>query len=52
MDAFKLKEEEWLTYLECLEMVYVVNNVPEDAKVASLLTLMDVCFVKKFNDPD
>ena len=40
MDAFNPKEEEWLTYVERLEMFFVVNNVPEDKKAASLLTLM------------
>ena len=40
MDAFNPKEEEWLTLVERLEMFSVVNNVPEDKKAASLLTLM------------
>ena len=40
MDAFNPKEEEWLTYVERLEMFFVENNVPEDKKAASLLTLM------------
>ena len=40
MDAFNPKEEEWLTYVERLEMFFVVNNVPENKKAASLLTLM------------
>ena len=40
MDAFNPKEEEWLTYVERLEMFFVVNNVPEDKKATSLLTLM------------
>jgi len=40
MDAFNPKEEEWFTYVERLEMFLVVNNVPEDTKAASLLTLM------------
>jgi len=29
-----------LTYIERLEMFFVVNSVPEDKKAASLLTLM------------
>jgi len=40
MDVFNLKEEEWLTYIERLEMFFVVNSVPKDKKAASLLTLM------------
>lgn len=40
MDAFNPKEEEWLTYVERLEMFFVVNNVPEQKKAASLLTLI------------
>jgi len=40
MDVFHPKEEEWLTYIERLEMFFVVNSVPEDKKAASLLTLM------------
>jgi len=40
MDVFNPKEEEWLTYIERLEMFFVVNSVPEDKKAASLLTLM------------
>ena len=40
MDAFKPKEEEWLTYVERLEMFFAVNNVPEHKKAASLLTLI------------
>lgn len=40
MDAFYTKNEEWLTYLERLEIFFVVNNVPEDKKAASLLTLI------------
>ena len=34
------KEEGWLTYVERSEMFFVVNNVPEDKKAASLLILM------------
>ena len=40
IDAFNPKEEKWLMYEECLEMFFVVNNVLEDKKGASLLTLM------------
>ena len=40
MDAFNPKEGGWLTYVERLEMFFVVNNVLEDKKGASLLTLM------------
>ena len=40
MDAFDPKVEEWSTYVERLEMFFVVNNVPDDKKAASLLTLI------------
>ncbi|KAK2566246.1 hypothetical protein P5673_009718 [Acropora cervicornis] len=40
MDAFDPKVEEWSTYVERLEMFFVVNNVPNDNKAASLLTLI------------
>ena len=40
MDVFNPKEEELLTYVERLEMFFVVNNVPEERKAAILLTLM------------
>ena len=40
MDAFNPKEEEWFTYVERLEIFFVVNNVPEDKTGPSLLTLM------------
>ena len=39
MDASNPKEEEWLTYVERLEMFFVLNNVPEDNNAARLLTL-------------
>ncbi|XP_067017870.1 uncharacterized protein [Acropora muricata] len=39
-DAFDPKVEEWSTYVERLEMFFVVNNVPDDTKAASLLTLI------------
>ena len=42
MDAFNQKEKEWLTCVERLEFFFVVNNVPEDKKAASLPTLMGV----------
>ena len=40
MEVFNPKEEEWLTYIERLQMFFVVNNVPEYMKAASLLNLM------------
>ena len=40
MDAFDPKIEEWSTYVERLEMFFVVNNVPDGKKAASLLTLI------------
>ena len=40
MDAFDLKVEEWSTYVERLEMFFMVNNVPDGKKAASLLTLI------------
>ena len=40
MDAFDPKVEEWSTYVERLEMFFVVNKVPDDKKAASLLTLI------------
>lgn len=42
MDTFDLKVEEWSTYVERLEMFFVVNtcNVPDGKKAASLLTLI------------
>lgn len=40
MDEFNPDNEEWLTYIERLKMFFIVNNVPEDKKVASLVTLM------------
>ncbi|KAK2567973.1 hypothetical protein P5673_007873 [Acropora cervicornis] len=43
IDDFQLtieQLEEWLTYVERLEMFFVVNNVPDDKKAASLLALI------------
>ena len=40
MNRFIPKEEEWLTYVERLELFFVINSVPEDKKAASLHTLM------------
>ncbi|KAK2547270.1 hypothetical protein P5673_032858 [Acropora cervicornis] len=40
MDAFDSKVEEWSMYVERLEIFFVVNNVPDDKKAASLLTLI------------
>ena len=40
MDTFNPEEEEWLTYVERLERLFIVNNVPEDRKAASLRTLI------------
>ena len=39
-DTFDPKVEEWSTYVERLEMFFVVNNVPDGKKAASLLTLI------------
>ena len=38
-DAFDPKVEEWSTYVERLQMFFVVNNVPDSKKATSLLTL-------------
>lgn len=35
MENFDPKVEEWLTYVERLEMLLVVNNVPNEKKAAS-----------------
>lgn len=35
MENFDPKVEEWLTYVERLEMLFVVNNVPNEKKAAS-----------------
>ena len=40
MENFDPKVEEWSTYVERLEMFFVVNNVPDEKKAASLLTLI------------
>lgn len=40
MEAFDPNEGECSTYVEHLEMFFVVNNVPEDKSEASLITLM------------
>ena len=40
MEAFDPKVEEWSTYVERLEMFFVVNNVRESKKASSLLTLI------------
>ena len=40
MEAFDPKVKEWSTYVERLEMLFVVNNVPEYKKAASLVTLI------------
>ena len=40
MENFDPKVEEWLTYVESLEMFFVVNNVPNEKKAASLLILI------------
>lgn len=40
MEVFDLNEGEWLIYVECLEMFFVVNNVFEDKKVFSLIVMM------------
>ena len=37
---FDPEVEEWSTYVERLEMFFVVNNVPNEKKAASLLTLI------------
>ena len=55
MDVFNPKEVEWLTYIERLEMFFVINSVPEDkesSKFAYFNGWKDVCVVKKFNNPD
>ena len=54
MDAFNSKGEEWLTYVERLEMIFAVNNVPEDKKAASLLVLVGgkmYALSKRFTTP-
>jgi len=53
MDAFNPQEEQWLTYVERLEMFSVVNNVSEDKKAQVLLPYgwKDVRFVIRFNNP-
>ena len=38
MDVFNPKEEEWLTYVERLEMFFLVNNVPEDGETLDTKT--------------
>ena len=40
MNAFHSKVDECSTYVECLEMFFVVNNVPDGKNAASLLTLI------------
>lgn len=40
MENFDPKVEEWSTYVERLEMFFVVNNVPNEKKAASLLTFI------------
>ena len=37
MDAFDPKVEEWSTYVERIEMFFVVNDVPDGKKAASYL---------------
>ena len=39
-EIFDPEVEEWSTYVESLEMFFVVNNVPNEKKAASLLTLI------------
>ena len=39
-ENFDPKVEEWSTYVERLEMFLVVNNVPDEKKAASVLTLI------------
>ena len=39
-EIFDPEVEEWSTYVERLEMFFVVNNVPNEKKAASLLTLI------------
>ena len=40
MENFDPKVEEWSTYVERLEMFFVGNNVPNEKKAASFLTLI------------
>ena len=40
MENFDPQVEEWSTYVERLEMFFVVNNVPNEKKAASLLTFI------------
>ena len=40
MENFDPKLEEWSTYVERLEMFFVGNNVPNEKKAASFLTLI------------
>ena len=39
-EIFDPEVEEWSTYVERLEMFFILNNVPNEKKAASLLTLI------------
>ena len=55
MDAFYPKVEEWSTYVERLEMFFVVNNVPDDKKSSQFAYLdrrTDVCIIEDLNNTD
>ena len=53
MDAFEPKVEEWSTYVERLQMFFVVNNVPDDKKSSQFAYLdrrTDVCIIEDLNN--
>lgn len=40
LETFNVSDDNWILYVKRVEQFYLVNNVAEDNKVATLITVM------------